>query len=38
MPTRFESSDEDLCLNGVLISASQPLRADAIELLLVPVE
>jgi 2',3'-cyclic-nucleotide 2'-phosphodiesterase len=38
MPTRFESADGDLWLNAVLISASRPLRADAIEPLLVPVE
>ena len=36
MPVRFETSDDDPWLNGVLISASQPRRADAIEQLLVP--
>src|SRR5437588_7688238 len=32
----FETSDEDPWLNAVLIRCSQPLRADAIEQLLVP--
>jgi metallophosphoesterase (TIGR00282 family) len=36
MPTRFETSEEDPWLNAVLISASKPLRADSIELLLEP--
>ena len=37
MPVRFETSDEDPWLNAVLIRASsQPLRADAIEQLLLP--
>lgn len=36
MPVRFEPSDEDPWLNAVLIRASAPLRADAIEQLLVP--
>ncbi len=36
MPTRFETSDEDPWLMGVLISCSQPLRADSIEQLLMP--
>jgi 2',3'-cyclic-nucleotide 2'-phosphodiesterase len=36
MPTRFETSDEDPWLNGVLIEASTPRRADSIELLLEP--
>ncbi|MGI8512207.1 MAG: YmdB family metallophosphoesterase, partial [Solirubrobacteraceae bacterium] len=37
MPTKFETSDEDPWLMGVLISASAPGRADAIEPLLLPV-
>jgi 2',3'-cyclic-nucleotide 2'-phosphodiesterase len=36
MPTRFETSDEDPWLNGVLVTASTPRRADSIEQLLVP--
>jgi metallophosphoesterase (TIGR00282 family) len=37
MPVRFETSDEDPWLNGVLIRASaQPRRAQAIEPVLVP--
>jgi metallophosphoesterase (TIGR00282 family) len=36
MPVKFETSSEDPWLNGVLITASQPMRADAIEQLLVP--
>jgi 2',3'-cyclic-nucleotide 2'-phosphodiesterase len=36
MPIRFETSEEDPWLMGVLISASQPLRADAIEQILLP--
>jgi metallophosphoesterase (TIGR00282 family) len=36
MPTKFETSTEDPWLNAVLITASEPLRADAIEQLLVP--
>jgi 2',3'-cyclic-nucleotide 2'-phosphodiesterase len=36
MPTRFETSDEDPWLNGVLITATEPRRADSIEQLLVP--
>jgi metallophosphoesterase (TIGR00282 family) len=31
MPVKFETADEDPWLMGVLITASQPLRADAIE-------
>ncbi|HEY2571166.1 MAG TPA: TIGR00282 family metallophosphoesterase [Solirubrobacteraceae bacterium] len=34
MPVRFETSDEDPWLMGVLISCSQPRRADAIEQIL----
>src|ERR1700756_4155683 len=34
MPVRFEPSDEDPWLNGVLIRASRPRRADAIEQIL----
>ena len=36
MPTRFETSDEDPWLNGVLVAATTPRRADSIEQLLVP--
>ena len=37
MPIRFETSDEDPWLNGVLIVAGgQPLRAESIELVLEP--
>jgi 2',3'-cyclic-nucleotide 2'-phosphodiesterase len=36
MPVRFETSEEDPWLMGVLISCSQPLRADAIEQVLMP--
>jgi hypothetical protein len=36
MPVRFETSEEDPWLMGVLITASAPLRADAIEPLLLP--
>ncbi len=36
MPIRFETSEEDPWLMGVLISCSQPLRADSIEQLLIP--
>ena len=36
MPTRFETSAEDPWLNGVVISASEPMRANAIEQLLEP--
>jgi 2',3'-cyclic-nucleotide 2'-phosphodiesterase len=36
MPTRFETSDEDPWLNGVLVTATAPRRADSIEQLLVP--
>ncbi len=36
MPVRFETSDEDPWLMGVLVSCSQPLRADAIEQVLMP--
>src|SRR5579875_762383 len=37
MPVRFETSDEDPWLNGVLITtAAEPLRAAAIDQLLVP--
>ena len=31
MPVRFETSEEDPWLMGVLVTASQPMRADAIE-------
>jgi metallophosphoesterase (TIGR00282 family) len=36
MPVRFETSDQDPWLMGVLISCSQPLRADSIEQVLMP--
>lgn len=36
LPTRFETSDEDPWLNAVLISASEPMRANAIEQILEP--
>jgi metallophosphoesterase (TIGR00282 family) len=36
MPIRFETSTEDPWLNGVLISAEQPMRATAIEQVLEP--
>ena len=36
MPTRFETSEEDPWLMGVLISCSQQLRADSIEQVLMP--
>jgi hypothetical protein len=36
MPVRFETSQEDPWLMGVLISCSAPLRADAIEQVLMP--
>ena len=36
MPVRFETSDDDPWLMGVLISCSQPLAADAIEQILMP--
>ena len=36
LPVKFETSDEDPWLMGVLITASQAMRADGIELLLQP--
>jgi metallophosphoesterase (TIGR00282 family) len=36
MPTRFETSDEDPWLNAVIIRASEPMRATAIEQVLEP--
>jgi len=36
MPVKFETSDEDPWLNGVVIRASAPLRADAIEPVIEP--
>ncbi len=36
MPVRFETSEEDPWLNGVLIRCSRPLRADSIEQVLMP--
>jgi metallophosphoesterase (TIGR00282 family) len=36
MPVRFETSEDDPWLMGVLIRCSQPLRADSIEQVLMP--
>ena len=36
MPIRFETSTEDPWLNGVVITASEPMRADSIEQVLDP--
>jgi 2',3'-cyclic-nucleotide 2'-phosphodiesterase len=36
MPVRFETSDEDPWLMGVLIRCAQPLRAESIEQILMP--
>jgi calcineurin-like phosphoesterase len=36
LPVRFETSEDDPWLNGVLVTCSQPLRADAIEQVLLP--
>ncbi len=36
MPTRFETSEDDPWLMGVVITASEPMRADAIEQVLLP--
>ncbi|MDQ6841773.1 MAG: YmdB family metallophosphoesterase, partial [Actinomycetota bacterium] len=36
MPVRFETSTEDPWLNGVVIRASEPMRADGIEQVLLP--
>ena len=36
MPIKFETSTEDPWLNGVLIRASEPMRADSIEQVLEP--
>jgi metallophosphoesterase (TIGR00282 family) len=36
MPVRFETSTEDPWLNGVVIRTSEPMRAEAIELVLEP--
>jgi metallophosphoesterase (TIGR00282 family) len=36
MPVRFETSEEDPWLMGVLIRCSEPMRADSIEQLLMP--
>jgi hypothetical protein len=36
MPVRFDTSEEDPWLMGVLIASSQPLRADSIEQILMP--
>jgi calcineurin-like phosphoesterase len=36
MPTKFETSSEDPWLNAVVIKASEPMRASAIEQVLAP--
>jgi calcineurin-like phosphoesterase len=36
MHERYETADEDPWMNAVLVSCSQPRRADAIEQLLLP--
>jgi 2',3'-cyclic-nucleotide 2'-phosphodiesterase len=36
MPTRFETSEDDPWLMAVVITASEPMRADAIEQVLLP--
>ena len=36
LPVRFDTADEDLWLNGVVVRATQPLRADSIEQVLEP--
>jgi metallophosphoesterase (TIGR00282 family) len=36
MPVKFETSTEDPWLNAVLVRASQPMRAEAIDQLLLP--
>jgi calcineurin-like phosphoesterase len=36
MPMRYDSSEEDPWVNAVLVRASQPRRADAIQQLLLP--
>jgi calcineurin-like phosphoesterase len=36
MPTKFETSSEDPWLNAVVIKASEPMRATAIEQVLAP--
>jgi 2',3'-cyclic-nucleotide 2'-phosphodiesterase len=36
MPVRFETSEEDPWLMGVIVRCSQPLRADSIEQILMP--
>jgi calcineurin-like phosphoesterase len=36
LSVRFETSDEDPWLNGVVIRSSQALRADAVEQVLAP--
>jgi 2',3'-cyclic-nucleotide 2'-phosphodiesterase len=38
MPTRFEPSDDDPWLMGVVVTASAPMRADSIEQVLIPLE
>jgi metallophosphoesterase (TIGR00282 family) len=34
LPVRFETSEDDAWLNGVVVTASQPMRADSIEQVL----
>ncbi|MGA2165744.1 MAG: TIGR00282 family metallophosphoesterase [Solirubrobacteraceae bacterium] len=36
MPVRFQTSEEDPWLNGVVVRCSKPLRADSIEQVLMP--
>ena len=36
MPIRFETSTEDPWLNGVVIRAGEPMRAESIEQVLQP--
>ncbi len=36
MPVRFQTSEEDPWLNGVVIRCSEPMRADSIEQVLMP--
>jgi calcineurin-like phosphoesterase len=36
MNERYDTAEDDPWLNGVLVTCSQPLRADAIEQVLVP--
>jgi 2',3'-cyclic-nucleotide 2'-phosphodiesterase len=36
MPVRFETSSDDPWLNGVVITCGEPMRAEAIEQVLLP--